>query len=94
MTSSLDDRRLQVAEITNKTNIVMQSIVLHEFVAIPGNLNKHCLIWAILAEILLRNYTIKSWLIFQPHLTSVSALTGKSQKHGQVSHMSEANFRH
>jgi len=44
MTSSLDDRRLQVAEMTNKINIVMQSIVLHEFVAIPGNLNKHCLI--------------------------------------------------
>ena len=52
------------------------------------NFNIHQLIFVILAEMLLREYTIKWWFVIPPPLASVSALPGETwtQKFGLFSH--------
>jgi len=43
-----------------------------------AHFNPHQLIWVILAEMLLREYTIKRWFVISLLLTNVSALTGET----------------
>jgi len=42
------------------------------------NLNKHYLSFIIFAHTVLRDWEIKRWFIFPPHLNSVSTLPGKT----------------
>ena len=46
------------------------------------NFDAHQPIWAtFLAEMLLKEYAIKRWFIFPPHLTNVSTLPEETRKH-------------